>query len=78
MKRWWTLEVAAKRKTYGKTRRLYQEGRINTFTISAERNFYYYIVHSAKSQNWAALLQGAYEVIEESKRCWTSLRYTKP
>lgn len=49
-KRWWTLEVEAKRKEYSRTRRLYKYGKANAFTLMAERNSYYYTIRWAKIQ----------------------------
>lgn len=49
-KRWWTSEVVAKQKEYGRTTPLYQEGRTNAFTLRVEQNSYYYMVCRAKRQ----------------------------
>lgn len=76
-KRWRTADGTAKWKAYGRTRRPYKKGRTNASTLRAERNSYYYMVHRSKRQYWAAFLQGADEVIGESNRCWTALRYTR-
>lgn len=43
-KRWWTPEVDVKCNEYGRTRRLYQQGSINTFALRMERNSYYYTI----------------------------------
>lgn len=56
-KLWWTTEVKAKLKEYGKIRRLYQQGRGNAFSLKAVRNTYYYLIRLAKRQGWWDFLQ---------------------
>lgn len=43
-KMWWTMEVEAKQKEYGRTKRLYQQERVNAFTLKAKRNSYNYTI----------------------------------
>lgn len=57
---------------------MYQEGRTGAFTLRAEQNFYYYTVHEAIKECWAAFPQSADEVIGGRERYWTALRYTWP
>lgn len=74
----WTQEVTAKGKAYERTLWLDQKGRVNLFTLRAEQKSYYYMICSTNRQFWAAFLPGVYEVVGESKRYCTALRYTKP
>lgn len=66
---WKTQEVEAKQNYYGGTRRLYQQGRFNAFTLNAESNSYYYTIRRAKKASWATFLQGLYEILVDSERC---------
>lgn len=54
------------------------EGMVNTFTLWAEWNSYYYTIRRAKRECWAAFLQGSHRILGDSEPCWKALRYTKP
>lgn len=61
-RRWWTLEVEAKRKKYRGTRRLNRQRRVKVFTLKVEQNSYYQTIRRTKRIYRAAFLQGSDEI----------------
>lgn len=67
--KWWYIpEVEAKPKEYRKIKRLYQQGRTNTFTLKVIGNTYYYTIRRAKIHYWTGVIQEADETLVESER----------
>lgn len=77
-KRWGTAEVAARRKEYGRIRKLYQQGRVNTFSLKAKWNTYYYTIRWAKRERWVAFQKDLDEILGDSEWCWTARQNTRP
>lgn len=75
--RWLTPEVKGKLKEYRRKRRLHQQGRVNVFTLRAERNSCYYSIRLVNRICWATFLQRSDKILEDSEQCRTALRYTR-
>lgn len=58
--------------------RLYQYKRVNALTLRVEQNSYYYTIRRAKRQCWAAFQEESDEILGDSDRYCTALKYSKP
>lgn len=76
-KRCWTDELEVKFKKYEGVGRLYQQRRVNTFTLKAVRNNYYYTIRWPKGRYCRYFRQGADTTRGDSERYSMTLRYTK-
>lgn len=66
------------RNEYRRTKRLYEQGRVNAFILSAERNPYDYTISWRKRVCCVVFLKRCDWILADYERCWTALKYTKP
>jgi ribonuclease HI len=84
-KRWWNEEVKETRKEYSRAKREWGGNRVYDEELRETRNRYYRTIRKAKRECWQKFLQGETDLAsreyvsnEETKRCWTALKYTNP
>ena len=77
-KRWWGPITLEARRAYSRAHKAYQAGELSEDDHREARKTYYTAIRKAKRECWEAFLQGTDEgSLEEQKRCWAALRYTK-